>query len=88
MSLRLITGIRDEAHRFAINFHRLRRSKRTLISELEAIDGIGEQTKFLLLKELGSVDAIKSATLEELTAIKNIGASTAQKIIDYFKHKE
>jgi len=88
MSLRLITGIRDEAHRFAINFHRLRRSKRTLISELEAIDGIGEQTKFLLLKELGSVDAIKSATLDELTAIKNIGVSTAQKIIDYFRNKE
>lgn len=85
MSLRLITSIRDEAHRFAINFHRLRRSKRTLISELEDIEGVGEKTKFILLKELGSVDAIKHATLEELTAIKGIGASTAQKIIDYFQ---
>lgn len=83
-SLRLITTVRDEAHRFAISFHRYRRSKRTLISELEAIEGVGEQTKFLLLKELGSVDAIKTASLEELTAIKGIGASTAQKIIDYF----
>ncbi|MFO7660248.1 MAG: excinuclease ABC subunit UvrC [Candidatus Cloacimonadaceae bacterium] len=83
-SLRLITAVRDEAHRFAINFHRLRRSKRTLISELEDIEGVGEKTKFLLLKELGSVDAIKTATLEELTAIKGVGASTAQKIIDYF----
>ncbi len=88
MSLRLITGIRDEAHRFAINFHRLRRSKRTLISELEEIDGIGEQTKFLLLKELGSVDAIKQATLEELMSIKGIGESTAQRIIDFFKDKD
>lgn len=84
MSLRFITAIRDEAHRFAINFHRLRRSKRTLISELEDIEGVGEKTKFLLLKELGSVDAIKNSTLEELTAIKGVGESTAQKIIEYF----
>lgn len=87
MSLRLITGIRDEAHRFAINFHRLRRSKRTLISELEEIEGIGEQTKFLLLKELGSVDAVRNASLEELIAIKGIGENTAQKIIEFFKNK-
>ncbi len=85
-SLRLITAVRDEAHRFAVNFHRLRRSKRTLISELEDIEGVGEKTKFLLLKELGSVDAIRNATLEELTAVKGVGASTAQKIIDYFNH--
>jgi excinuclease ABC subunit C len=88
MSLRLLTGIRDEAHRFAINFHRLRRSKRTLISELEAIDGIGEKTKFLLLKELGSVDAIRKATMEELVTIKGIGEITAKRIIDYFNGKQ
>jgi excinuclease ABC subunit C len=58
-----------------------------LISELEVIDGIGEQTKFLLLKELGSVDAISKATLEQLISIKGIGESTAQKIIDYFQNK-
>jgi excinuclease ABC subunit C len=86
-SLRLITNLRDEAHRFAITFHRSRRSKRTLISELEEIDGIGEQTKFVLLKELGSVQAIKSATLEQLTAIKGIGENTARKIIEFFETK-
>jgi excinuclease ABC subunit C len=84
ISLRLITNIRDEAHRFAINFHRQRRSKRTLISELEAIEGIGEMTKFMLIKELGSVDAIKNATFENLISIKGIGENTAKKIIEYF----
>jgi len=88
MSLRLITGIRDEAHRFAINFHRLRRSKRTLISELETIEGVGEKTKFLLLKELGSVEAIRNATLEQLTSIKNVGESTAKKILDHFSSQQ
>lgn len=83
-SLRLLTAIRDEAHRFAINFHRLRRSKRTLISELEEITGVGEQTKFLLLKELGSVDRIREADLETLLAIKGIGAVTAAQIHAFF----
>jgi excinuclease ABC subunit C len=86
-ALRLVTRIRDEAHRFAISFHRSRRSKRTLISELEAIPGIGESTKFILLKELGSVDSIRSADLNSLMSIKGIGAKTAQSIYDFF-HKE
>jgi len=83
-ALRLLVTIRDEAHRFAINFHRSRRSKRTLISELEAITGIGELTKFLLLKEFGSVEAIKSKSIEELAQVKNIGEKTAQAIYAYF----
>lgn len=90
-ALRLITGIRDEAHRFAIDFHRKRRSKRTLSSELENIPGIGESTKFLLLKALGSIDAIAKAGTDELTAIKGIGPKTAENIYDYFhtqNHKE
>lgn len=83
-SLRLITTIRDEAHRFAITFHRSRRSKRTLISELENIHGIGEQSKFLLLKELGSVEAIRRADIETLTQLKGIGPQTAERIYKYF----
>ncbi|HNX37306.1 MAG TPA: excinuclease ABC subunit UvrC [Candidatus Cloacimonadota bacterium] len=87
-SLRLITTIRDEAHRFAINFHRSRRSKRTLISELEDIQGIGEQSKFLLLKALGSVESIRNATIDELQAVKGIGLQTAEKIHSYFHPDE
>lgn len=83
-AMRLIVNIRDEAHRFAITFHRSRRSKRTLISELEEIPGIGEQTKFLLLKHFGSVDAVKSATIEELAAVKGMGSVTAEKIRLFF----
>lgn len=83
-ALRLLIAIRDEAHRFAITFHRSRRSRRTLISELEEISGIGEQTKFLLLKELGSVEAIKNASPEKLNSIKGIGSKTAEKIYSYF----
>ena len=87
-ALRLLVTVRDEAHRFAINFHRKRRSKRTLESELEAIPGIGEQSKFLLLKELGSVEAIKQATIEELCSIKGIGQKTAEHIQNYFNNGE
>ncbi len=87
-ALRLLVTVRDEAHRFAINFHRKRRSKRTLESELEAIPGIGEQSKFLLLKELGSVEAIKQATIEELCSIKGIGQKTAEHIHNYFSNGE
>jgi excinuclease ABC subunit C len=86
-ALRLITGIRDEAHRFAITFHRKRRSKRTLNSELEEIPGIGEQSKFILLKELGSVDRVREADIDSLTKIKGIGVKTAQTIYNHF-HKE
>lgn len=84
LALRFITEIRDEAHRFAINFHHLRRTKRTLVSELEDIKGIGIKTKFLLLKELGSIQAIKKSKLIDLLQIKGIGTDTAQKIIKHF----
>ncbi len=87
-ALRFLTVVRDEAHRFAISFHRNRRKKRTLVSELEEIVGIGENTKFLLLKALGSVDAIRAASIEELTSIKSIGEKTARQIYDYFHPDE
>lgn len=87
-ALRLITHIRDEAHRFAISFHRRRRSKRTLVSELEEIPGIGEHTKFILLKELGTIEEIKKASKEKLMSVKGIGAKTAKRIIDYFANNQ
>jgi len=83
-ALRLLINIRDEAHRFAISLHRKRRSRRTLESELESISGIGEKNKFLLLKELGSVENIANANKETLSKIKGIGPKIAEKIYNHF----
>lgn len=66
---RLLTQIQDEVHRFAITFHKERRSKRQVQSALDNIKGIGEKTKAALLKEFKSVKRIKEATAEELAAI-------------------
>ena len=82
-ALRLLVNLRDEAHRFAITFHRKRRSKRTLQSELDKIGGIGEKTKFTLLKEFGSIENIKNATIAELSDVKGIGEKSAKLILGY-----
>ncbi|MDP8269457.1 MAG: excinuclease ABC subunit UvrC [Candidatus Tenebribacter davisii] len=82
-ALRVLIKIRDEAHRFAITFHRKRRRKRTLTSELDKIKGIGEETKFLLLKQFGSVDNIRNASIIEIMAVKGIGKKSAEKISKY-----
>jgi excinuclease ABC subunit C len=86
-SLKLLTHIRDESHRFAITFHRKRRSARTLISQLDNINGVSEKLKFSLLKEFGSVEIIKKATVEELMMIKGIGESTAKNILESLGNK-
>ena len=65
----LLTRMQDEVHRFAITFHRQKRSKRQVASELDLVKGIGEKTKALLLSRLGSVKKIKSASLPELQAV-------------------
>lgn len=74
---RLLTRMQDEVHRFAITYHRNKRSKRQTASELDAIPGIGEKTKHLLLKELGSVKRIKAAPEETLCAILGPGRGAA-----------
>ena len=66
---RLLTRMQDEVHRFAITFHRQKRIKRALKSELDGLNGIGPKTKTLLLSKLGSVKRIKSANLAELQLI-------------------
>ena len=80
----ILTQIQDEVHRFAISFHREKRSKHALHSELDDIKGIGPKTKDLLIRQLKSVKKIKEASLEQLTEI--IGASKASMIHEYF-HK-
>lgn len=81
-SLKLIQQLRDEAHRFAITFHRQRRTKRTIKTELTEIKGIGEKTAQKLLTKFGSVEKIKAVPKELLE--KEIGSSLAKKIIEYF----
>ena len=80
---RLLTQIQDEVHRFAITFHREKRSKRQIASELDEIKGIGEKTKAALLKEFKSVKRIKEASLEALTKV--IGEAKAKVIEEYFR---
>ncbi len=82
-SLKLIRRIRDEVHRFGINFHRQKRSKGAFTNELENIKGIGKNTTDLLLKEYRSVSNIKKLTEEELTAA--IGSSKAKIIWQHFE---
>lgn len=81
-SLRLIQQIRDEAHRFAITFHRKLRDKRTLQTQLTEIEGIGDKKAEKLLKHFGSVKKIKEATQEQIAELLN--SKDAEKIITYF----
>ena len=80
----LLTHMQDEVHRFAITFHRDKRSKHALHSELDDIKGIGPKTKDLLLKELKTVKRIKEASIEETAAI--IGPSKAKIIAEHFEN--
>lgn len=86
ISLRLLQNVRDEAHRFAITFHRLKRSNASINSELEAIRGIGRNTIERLLKEFKSVKKISEATSDQLKEL--IGASKQQLISNHFKQKK
>ncbi len=81
-SLKLIQQLRDEAHRFAITYHRLLRDKRTLKTELTDIKGIGEKTAEKLLKKFGSVKQIKMLTFEELKSA--IGEKNSEALIEHF----
>ena len=80
---RLMTQIQDEVHRFAITFHRDKRSKRQTSSELDNIKGIGEKSKQLLLKQFKSVKRIKEAGIDELIAV--VGKSKAEIVYNAFK---
>ena len=81
-ALRLLQRIRDEAHRFAVTFHRQSRAKRDLRSELDAVPGIGPRRRKALLTHFGSLSGVRRATREELTRV--VGAKSASAIIDFF----
>ena len=81
---RLLTQIQDEVHRFAISFHRNKRSKHQVASELDGIQGIGPKSKDLLLRHFHSFNRIKTASLDEIASI--IGQTKASKIIEYLNN--
>jgi excinuclease ABC subunit C len=81
-ALLLVRQIRDEAHRFAVTFHRTARRMRDLRSELDAVPGIGPTRRRALLTAFGSLAGVRRATREELDAV--VGARVAAAVVDYF----
>jgi len=80
--LYLLQRIRDEAHRFAITYHRSKRSKRMTASALDSVRGLGENRRAALVKHFGSVAKLKQATVEEITAVPGIGVATARAVLE------
>ena len=79
-ALHMLQRLRDEAHRFAITYHRKKRKARLLASQLEAIPGVGPKTRLDLLRHFGSLRQLRAATVEELAAVPGLGAKSAQRI--------
>ncbi len=82
----LVTAIQDEVHRFAISFHKARRTREMLHSSLTEIKGVGKVTAGALLKRFKTLSKIRSANIDELTSVKGVSEKTAQNIIEYFKN--
>ncbi|MGV0582002.1 excinuclease ABC subunit UvrC [Mycolicibacterium elephantis] len=80
--LYLLQRVRDEAHRFAITYHRSKRSKRMTASALDSIRGLGEHRRKALVTHFGSVARLKEASLEEITAVPGIGVATARAVLE------
>jgi excinuclease ABC subunit C len=81
--LHLIQKMRDEAHRFAVSYHRRRREMRDFTSELDEVPGIGEVRKMVLLRHFGSLEKVKQARFEELAPY--VGPKAAASIVEHFK---
>lgn len=79
-ALRVITGLRDEAHRYSIAYHRQLRARRIRESALDDIPGIGPKTKEMLLKHFGSFERLRKASADELRAAPGVGPKTAERI--------
>ncbi len=80
--LYLLQRVRDEAHRFAIAYHRSKRSKRMTASALDAVRGLGESRRKALVTHFGSLARLRQATVEEITAVPGIGAATAAAVLE------
>lgn len=84
-ALHLIQRIRDEAHRFAITFHRKLRGKRNLVSVLDHVEGIGPKRRQELWKAFKTLDAMRAASVEELAAVEGMNKAVAQTLYDFFR---
>ncbi len=84
LGFRLIYRIQEEAHRFAISYHRSLRSKKMFKSELDDIKGIGEKRKVELLKHFQSIEKIKTASIEELVEVKGMNRLAAEELYSHF----
>jgi excinuclease ABC subunit C len=80
--LYLLQRVRDEAHRFAITYHRSKRSKRMTASALDSVRGLGEHRRKALVTHFGSVARLKDASVEEITAVPGIGLATANAVLE------
>jgi excinuclease ABC subunit C len=80
--LYLLQRVRDEAHRFAITYHRSKRSKRMTASALDSVRGLGEHRRKALVTHFGSLARLKQATVDEITAVPGIGVATARAVLD------
>jgi excinuclease ABC subunit C len=80
--LYLLQRVRDEAHRFAITYHRSKRSKRMTASALDAVPGLGEHRRKALVTHFGSVARLKQASVEEITTVPGIGVATARAVLE------
>jgi excinuclease ABC subunit C len=87
-ALHTLQKIRDEAHRFAITYHKKLRSQRTIQSSLDAIPGVGPTIRISLLKTLGSARRVRESSVAELAAVPKVTPRMAQKIYDHFHPAE
>jgi excinuclease ABC subunit C len=87
-ALKLLQQIRDEAHRFAITYHRQVRGRRSLLSTLEEIDGIGPARRKALLSHFGSMRALKSADLAQIEMVKGMTKPLAVRVLQYLKDSQ
>ena len=83
-ALLFLQKIRDEAHRFAISFHRLKRNKKTFTSFFDTIENLGQKRKKLLLNHFKSISKIKEASIDDLKKVNGIGEKTAKQISGNF----
>jgi excinuclease ABC subunit C len=80
--LYLLQRVRDEAHRFAITYHRSKRSKRMTASALDSVPGLGEHRRKALVTHFGSIARLKEATVDQITAVPGIGVATANAVLE------